>query len=158
MKRLRFYGMEKTYYAIESGYNSRLDELHAAILRKKLVHLDEYIANRRKIALRYDEELKDTLLQLPVELPNNKHAYYIYVVRHPDRTKIMEKLKEKGILLNISYPWPIHTMSGYEYLDYKVGDLPETELAAKEIFSLPMYPTLTYEEQSYVIEAIKEIL
>jgi aminotransferase EvaB len=158
MKRLRFYGMEKTYYAIEQGYNSRLDELHAAILRKKLLHLDDYIAKRREIALRYDEELKDTSLQLPVELPNNKHAYYIYVVRHPDRTNIMEKLKEKGILLNISYPWPIHTMSGYEYLDYKVGDLPETELAAKEIFSLPMYPTLTFEEQSYVIEAIKEIL
>jgi aminotransferase EvaB len=157
MKRLRFYGMEKTYYAIEHGYNSRLDELHAAILRKKLLHLNEYIANRRRIALRYDEELKDTPLQLPLELSHNKHAYYIYVVRHADRTNIMEKLKSKGILLNISYPWPIHTMTGYEYLGYKIGDLPETELAANEIFSLPMYPTLTYEEQSYVIEAIKEI-
>lgn len=158
MKRLRFYGMEKTYYAIEHGYNSRLDELHAAILRKKLLHIDDYIIKRRRIAKRYDEELKNTSLQLPTELPNNKHAYYIYVVRHPDRTLIMEKLKEKNILLNISYPWPIHTMKGYEYLGYKVGDLPETEKAANEIFSLPMYPTLTFEEQNYVIESIKEIL
>ena len=158
MRRLRFYGMEKTYYAIEHGYNSRLDELHAAILRKKLLHLDDYINSRRRIAKRYDEELKNTTLQLPAELPDNKHAYYIYVVRHPDRTFIMEKLKEKNIFLNISYPWPIHTMTGYEYLGYKVGDLPETEKAANEIFSLPMYPTLTFDEQSYVIEAIKEIL
>lgn len=158
MKRLRFYGMEKTYYAIEHGYNSRLDELHAAILRKKLLHIDEYINDRRRIAKRYDEELKNTSLQLPIELPENKHAYYIYVVRHPDRNKIMEKLKEKNILLNISYPWPIHTMTGYESLGYKVGDLPETEMAANEIFSLPMYPSLAFEEQSYVIETIKEIL
>jgi aminotransferase EvaB len=158
MKRLRFYGMEKTYYAIEHGYNSRLDELHAAILRKKLLHIDEYINNRRRIAKRYDEELKHTSLQLPVELPENKHAYYVYVVRHPDRNKIMEKLKEKNILLNISYPWPIHTMTGYEYLGYKVGDLPETEKAAKEIFSLPMYPSLSYDEQSYVINTLHSIL
>lgn len=158
MKRLRFYGMEKTYYAVEHGYNSRLDELHAAILRKKLLHIDEYINDRRRIAKRYDEELKNTSLQLPIELPENRHAYYIYVVRHPDRNKIMEKLKEKNILLNISYPWPIHTMTGYESIGYKVGDLPETEMAANEIFSLPMYPSLAFEEQSYVIETIKEIL
>lgn len=158
MRRLRFYGMEKTYYAIEHGYNSRLDELHAAILRKKLLHIDEYINNRRRIAKRYDQELKHTSLQLPVELPDNKHAYYIYVVRHPDRNEIMEKLKEKNILLNISYPWPIHTMTGYEYLGYKVGDLPETEKAGKEIFSLPMYPSLSYDEQSYVINTLHSIL
>ena len=158
MKRLRFYGMEKTYYAIEHGYNSRLDELHAAILRKKLLHIDEYINDRRRIAKRYDEELKNTSLQMPIELPENKHAYYIYVVRHPDRNKIMEKLKEKNILLNISYPWPIHTMTGYESLGYKVGDLPETEMAANEIFSLPMYPSLAFEEQSYVIDTLNDIL
>lgn len=158
MRRLRFYGMEKTYYAIEQGYNSRLDELHAAILRRKLLHIDEYINDRRRIAKRYDEELKNTSLQLPIELPGNMHAYYIYVVRHSERTLIMEKLKEKNIMLNISYPWPIHTMKGYEYLGYKFGDLPETEKAANEIFSLPMYPTLTFDEQSYVIKSIKEIL
>lgn len=158
MKRLRFYGMEKTYYAIEHGYNSRLDELHAAILRKKLLHIDDYIFNRRRIADIYNEELKNTSLQLPLELPENKHAYYIYVVRHPARNKLMEELKLRNILLNISYPWPIHTMKGYEYLGYKPGDLPETEKAANEIFSLPMYPTLSLDEQRYVIETIKEIL
>jgi aminotransferase EvaB len=157
MKRIRFYGMEKTYYAIEHGYNSRLDELHAAILRKKLVHINEYIENRRTIAKRYDDELKDTSLKLPIELEYNKHSYYVYVVRHPEREAIMNELKKRDIIVNISYPWPIHTMTAYDYLGYKEGDLPETEKAAKEIFSLPMYPTLSFDEQSYVIDAIKEI-
>ena len=157
MKRLRFYGMEKTYYAIEHGYNSRLDELHAAILRKKLTHINEYIDSRRAIAKRYDAELKNTSLKLPIELKYNKHAYYVYVVRHPDRETIMNELKKRDIIVNISYPWPIHTMSAYSYLGYKEGDLPETEKAAKEIFSLPMYPSLSFEEQSYVIDVIREI-
>jgi aminotransferase EvaB len=87
-----------------------------------------------------------------------KHAYYIYVVQHEKRDFILEELKKKEILLNISYPWPIHTMSGYEYLGYKEGDFQVTEKMAKEIFSLPMYPSLTDEEQITVCNALLEIL
>jgi len=159
MKRLRFYGMEKTYYSVEHGYNSRLDELHAAILRKKLTHINYYIDKRRSIAKRYDDALKNIPhLTLPVELPGNKHAYYLYVVRHPKRDEIIDILKENDIFVNISYPWPIHTMLGYQYLGYVEGDLPETEKAAREIFSLPMYPTLELEEQDFVIDVLKRIL
>jgi aminotransferase EvaB len=159
MKRLRFYGMEKTYYSVEHGYNSRLDELHAAILLRKLSHINEYIDARRSIAKRYDDSLKNiSNLTLPIELPGNKHAYYLYVVRHPQRDEIIEKLKANNILVNISYPWPIHTMTGYQYLGYAEGDLPETEKASREIFSLPMYPSLKHEEQSYVIDVLKRIL
>ncbi len=159
MKRLRFYGMQKTYYSVEHGYNSRLDELHAAILRKKLHHINTYIDKRRGIAKRYDEHLKNIPnLTLPIELAGNKHAYYLYVVRHPKRDEIIDKLKENNIFVNISYPWPIHTMSGYKYLGYSEGDLPETEKAAREIFSLPMYPTLELEEQDFVIDVLKRIL
>lgn len=157
MRRLRFYGMDKTYYAKEHGYNSRLDEMHAAILRKKLTHLDEYVSKRRVLAKRYDEKLLDTSLVLPVELEDREHAYYIYVVRHQERERVMAKLKERNIFVNISYPWPIHTMTGYEYLGYKQGDLPHTELVAEQIFSLPMYPSLTFDEQDYVIEQLCEI-
>ncbi len=157
MRRLRFYGAEKTYYAIEHGYNSRLDELHAAILLKKINHLDEYINRRRKIAAKYDEMLKNTNLILPLEADYGRHAYYIYVVRHPNRDYIMEELKKMNIHLNISYPWPIHTMTGYADLGYKVGDLPVTEKAAKEIFSLPMYPTLTDDQQNIVIDKLIEL-
>ena len=154
MRRLRFYGAEKTYYAIEHGYNSRLDELHAAILLKKIKHLNDYISRRRQIALQYNEMLKGTNLILPVEADYGRHAYYIYVVRHEKRDYIMQELKKRNINLNISYPWPIHTMTGYAYLGYKKDDLPITEKVANEIFSLPMYPSLTDEQQKYVVDEL----
>ena len=166
-QRLRFYGMEKKkmssghwngkYYSLEHGMNSRLDELHAAILLKKLNHLDEYILTRCKIAKRYDNELSSTSMILPRERLDNKYVYYVYVVKHPKRDLFIEKLRERDIHVNISYPWPIHTMAGYEYLGWKDGDLPITERYANEIFSLPMYPTLTNDEQTEVINAVKEI-
>lgn len=158
LRRLRFYGAEKTYYAIEQGYNSRLDEVQAAILLTKLPHLDEYVKRRREIAALYNELLKDTDLALPKEAEYGKHAYYLYVVRHPNRDQIMTALKDNDIFVNISYPWPIHTMTGYQYLGYMEGDFPQTESAAKEIFSLPMYPTLTNEEVCYVSDVLHKIL
>ena len=102
MKRIRFLGMEKKkmssghwngkYYAIEHGTNSRLDEVHAAIMLKKLPYLDEWINRRREIANRYNKELKDFDIELPIEHPDNKHAYYIYVVAHPERERIMSSI------------------------------------------------------------------
>lgn len=151
LRKLRFYGMEKTYYSNGEGYNSRLDEMHASILLKKLTHLNEYIDRRRYLAKRYNGMLVDTSLVLPQELTVCKHAYYLYVVRHPERNKIMEELKNRNIHVNISYPWPIHIMTGFRNLGYEEGSLPVTERIAKEIFSLPMYPSLTEEEQDYVI-------
>lgn len=158
LRRLRFYGMEKTYYAEEHGYNSRLDELHAEILRRKLQRLDGYIARRRELARRYDERLADTPLILPQTAPGNLHAYYLYVVRHPRRDDILEGLKARDIFVNVSYPWPIHTMRGYSTLGYREGDLPHTEAAAKEILSLPMYPSLSDEEQDVVCDALHQIV
>ena len=158
LRRLRFYGAEKTYYAIEHGYNSRLDEIQASILLTKLPKLDKYVDRRREIAALYNELLADTDLILPIEADYGKHAYYLYVARHPKRDQILEKLHNHNIWVNISYPWPIHTMTGYQYLGYKLGDLPETEAAAKEIFSLPMYPSLTNEEVKYVSDALHQIL
>ncbi|MHC1791704.1 DegT/DnrJ/EryC1/StrS family aminotransferase [Solidesulfovibrio sp.] len=158
LRKLRFYGMEKTYYALEDGYNSRLDELHAAILRGKLTHLPAYIARRRELASRYDAALADTALTLPATAPGNEHAYYLYVVRHPRRDAVMAGLKQRDVNVNISYPWPIHTMTGYAHLGYTAGDLPVTEQAAREIFSLPMYPSLTDAEQDTAIAALRETL
>jgi dTDP-3-amino-2,3,6-trideoxy-4-keto-D-glucose/dTDP-3-amino-3,4,6-trideoxy-alpha-D-glucose/dTDP-2,6-dideoxy-D-kanosamine transaminase len=157
VRRLRMYGTEKQYYAEEHGYNSRLDELHAAILLLKLRRLDGYIARRRELAARYDRLLAATPLQLPQTQPRSAHVYYLYVVRHPARDRIMQELKARDIVVNISYPWPIHTMRGYAQLGYQEGSLPVTEQAAREIFSLPMYPTLTDAEQDRVCEALHEI-
>jgi dTDP-3-amino-2,3,6-trideoxy-4-keto-D-glucose/dTDP-3-amino-3,4,6-trideoxy-alpha-D-glucose/dTDP-2,6-dideoxy-D-kanosamine transaminase len=150
--------MEKTYYSVEHGYNSRLDELHAAILLEKLKHLDEYILKRKSIANTYNRSLMNTGLILPKILEGNDHSYYLYVCRHKKRDFIIEELKKRKIFVNISYPWPIHLMDGYKYLQYKEGDLPATEQAAKEIFSLPMYPSLKKEEQETVIGCLLEIV
>ncbi len=158
LRRLRFYGAEDTYYALEQGYNSRLDEVQAAILLTKLPKLEDYVNRRREIASLYNERLKNTDLILPKELSYGRHSYYLYVVRHPRRDMIISALKANQVFVNISYPWPIHTMTAYAYLGYKEGDLPETEAAAREIFSLPMYPTLTDEEVDYVCEQIISIL
>tara|TARA_B100000965_G_scaffold322862_1_gene284462 strand:+ start:449 stop:1573 length:1125 start_codon:yes stop_codon:yes gene_type:complete len=169
MQRIRFLGMERKkmssghwngkYYAVEHGTNSRLDEVHAAILLKKLPYLDEWINRRRQIAERYNRELKDTNLELPKEHKDNKHAYYIYVVAHKDRDQIMKSLTEKNIHLNISYPWPIHIMDAYKHFVCSTCDcLTKTEDMAKKIFSLPMYPTLTDDEQGEVIKELKKII
>lgn len=157
LHRLRYYGAEKTYYAEEHGFNSRLDELQAALLLTKLPKIEQYISRRREIAALYQEGLADSGLILPKEAPHNHHAYYLYVVRHPRRDEIIEYLRQENIHVNISYPWPIHTMKGYQYLGCHEGDLPQTESAAKEIFSLPMYPSLENEEVKRVIEVLKGV-
>ena len=158
LRRLRFYGAEQTYYAIEHGYNSRLDEVQAAILRTKLQRIEQYIERRREIAQMYNALLADTSLTLPAETGNGRHVYYLYVVRHPNRDKILTQLREKGIFLNISYPTPIHLMEAYKHLGGSVNSLPNTENAAREIFSLPMFPSLTDDEVMRVASALKEVL
>lgn len=158
LRRLRYYGMHEEYYAEEHGYNSRLDEVHAEILNFKLGRLDDYIAARRDHAARYERLLADVDLKLPGTAEGNVHAYYVYVVRSPDRDRLLEELTRRGIELNVSYRWPIHTMRGYVGLGYSEGDFPRAEEAAREIFSLPMYPALTEEDQDTVCAALSELL
>ncbi len=158
LRRLRMYGTDGSYYAEEHGYNSRLDELQAAILLRKLGRLDGYIARRQALAHRYDTQLAGSGLTLPVTAPGNTHAYYLYVVRHAERDRILRELAARDIHLNVSYPWPIHTMRGYASLGYAEGSLPATEAAAREIFSLPMYPMLTDAEQDEVCDALRAVV
>ncbi|SDH93963.1 aminotransferase EvaB [Sinosporangium album] len=160
LRRLRYYGMEESrYYVVQTpGQNSRLDEVHAEILRRKLGRLDDYIAARRLAADRYAGALAGTDVVTPVLAPGNDHVYYVYVVRHPRRDKIIERMKAYDISLNISYPWPVHTMTGFAHLGYAKGSLPVTEEVADEIFSLPMYPSVLGEDQEKVIDALREIL
>ncbi|MFC9087293.1 DegT/DnrJ/EryC1/StrS family aminotransferase [Nocardiopsis dassonvillei] len=159
LRRLRYYGMEERYYVVDTpGHNSRLDEVHAEILRRKLRRLDDYVAGRQAVARRYAEALGDSGLELPRVAVGNDHVYYVYVVRHPQRDRIIEELKRYDILLNISYPWPVHTMSGFDHLGIARGSLPVTERLADEIFSLPMYPSLPERVQDRVIEALLEVL
>ncbi|MGC4864930.1 DegT/DnrJ/EryC1/StrS family aminotransferase [Micromonospora sp. DT53] len=164
LRQLRYYGMDKVYYVVRTpGHNSRLDALQAEILRTKLRRLDTYIAGRQAAARRYAEGLGDLTgpggLTLPAVADGNEHVYYVYVVRHPQRDQIMERLAQRyDIQLNISYPWPVHTMSGFAKLGYAAGSLPVTERLATEIFSLPMYPSLPGDVQDKVIGALREVM
>ncbi|MEW9520530.1 DegT/DnrJ/EryC1/StrS family aminotransferase [Streptomyces tubercidicus] len=159
LRRLRYYGMEERYYVDAlPGHNSRLDEVQAEILRRRLRRLDGYIAARRAVAARYQEALSDTSLVLPAIEPGNDHVYYLYVVRHPRRDTIIERLRDYDIHLNVSYPWPVHTMAGFAHTEAAKLSLPVTERLAGEIFSLPMYPSLATERQDRVIESLRAVL
>jgi aminotransferase EvaB len=158
LRRLRAYGTEGTYYAEEHGYNSRLDELQAEILRRKLPRISRYIAARRALARRYDEQLRGLGLTLPLAPPERGHVYHLYVVRHPARDAIVKGLAARDITVGIHYPWPIHRMRGYAALGYGEGSLPVTEQAAREIMSLPMYPMLTTSDQDRICAALREVV
>jgi aminotransferase EvaB len=163
VRRMHYYGMEDRYYVVKvPGHNSRLDELQAEILRRKLRRLDEYIAGRRAVAEHYEEALADLTgpggLELPRTAARNDHVYYVYVVRHPQRDEILERLKAFDIELNVSYRWPVHTMTGFQHLGYRKGSLPVTERLADQIFSLPMYPSLPRDLQDAVISALRKVL
>ena len=156
-KKLRKYGMSKNYYSELHGINSRLDEIQAAILNFRLTKLNSNIIKRRKIAKIYNDNLKTDSLTLPIENSGNYHSYYVYVVRHPKRKKIMNYLMDNGIFCNISYPFPIHSMRGYKYLKVKNDDLKNTNKLSKEIFSLPMYPELSTVKLEKVINILNKL-
>jgi len=168
VRRLRFYGQDKTipqvvhtrYAALEHGYNSRLDELQAALLLAKLPHIGHYIERRRHVAAMYDEQLSDASVGIthPTTIEGCRHAYHLYVARHPRRNDIISRMQEHGIQLGIHYPTPVHLMPAYKYLGYTQGMLPETERAAMEVFSLPMYPTLSDSDVCRVCKALKSVV
>ncbi len=152
---LRQYGWRERYVSEVAGWNTRLDELQAAILRVKLRHLDEDNDKRRKLAAIYDEQLAG-VVTLPIEAVNSRHVYHLYVIRHPQRAALMEFLRERGIGTAIHYPLPIHLQPAYCGRLGEAGSLPETERAAQEIISLPMYPELSADEVRTVTQAIRE--
>lgn len=149
---------ESKYYNYLIGYNSRLDALQAAILRKKLTHLDEFVEGRRKNATLYNAALKDTEYVTPLEDYNCEHSYYIYALKHPKAQKIMEKLKEAGISCGTYYPVPLHLQGAFAQLGYKEGDLPVTEELSRTTFAIPVFPELYDEERDYIIETLKNAL
>ena len=156
---IRVHGSKPKYYHHVLGYNSRLDELQAAILNVKFPHLNRWSAERRKRAAYYTERLNEKLsgvIQTPVEKEENYHVFHQYTLRVPKRDELQQYLKEQGIATMIYYPLPLHLQPVFKYLGYKEGDFPEAEKAAKEVLSLPMYPELKQEEQDYVIEKIIE--
>jgi len=140
LRMLRFYGQKKTYDSQFFGYNSRLDEIQAAILRVKLKHLDAWINARRRIAKLYNELISGAII--PMEKAGRKHAYHLYIVRVKRRDALMAYLKENGIGTGIHYPVPIHMQKAFSLQ----GRYATAERNAKDILSLPMFPELGEDE------------
>ena len=153
---LRNYGSEKRYYNEIVGYNSRLDELQAGLLRVKLEHIFELEEEREKIAQRYLNEIKNPLIQLPRIRENCSHVWHLFVIRVENREKFQKYLEENGIGSVIHYPIPPHLSEAYKYLRYREGDFPITENYAKTVLSLPLYNGMTKEELDYVIDIINK--
>jgi dTDP-4-amino-4,6-dideoxygalactose transaminase len=137
------------------GWNSRLDEIHAAILSVKLKHIDSFNDSRRARAAEYDNLLEDSGLKLPYQKPGYRHVYHLYVVETPERDDLQKFLDAKCITALTNYPIAIHEQEGFPF---GLGDpkpvLPETEKNSAQCLSLPIYPELTKEEAKYVADQV----
>ena len=153
-KIFRNYGSEKRYYNKVVGANSRLDEIQAGLLRVRLEHIQELTEERIAIAERYNRELKNDLIKLPVIIEGATCVWHQYVIRCEERNKLIDYLNQKGIGTIIHYPIPPHLAEAYQYLGHKKGYLPITEHMADTVLSIPMYNGMTEDEQSYVIDAL----
>jgi dTDP-4-amino-4,6-dideoxygalactose transaminase len=154
VKLLRFHGSreKKSFEAV--GYNSRLDELQAAVLRLFLGELDGWNRSRREAAARYEELGLGELCDLPADEPG--HVYHMYVVRSPERDRFHEALAAAGIGHASYYVTPLHLQPALRYLGWKEGSLPETEKAAAENLALPMWAGIPVETQERVVTVIRE--
>ena len=156
IRQLRNHGSQRRYHHEEVGFNSRLDELQAAILRVKLRHLDRWTERRRQIAAAYTAELAGTPLAPPAEPAGCRHVYHQYTVRAPERDRLHDALNAAGIRSMIYYPVPLHRQRAYAHLSYGEGSLPESERAARQVLSLPCYPQLTDGQVTAVVAGVRE--
>lgn len=156
---LRNYGSRIKYHNEVVGYNSRLDEFQAALLRVKLTRLDEWNARRRKVAGCYLQVLSG-LQQVTVPYVPDwaEPVWHIFVVRHPQRNVLQKALTEAGVGTMIHYPIPPHLQPAYDDLDWREGDFPLSERMAKEVLSLPMGPHISDNDLQSVIRGIHDAL
>ena len=156
IRRLRNYGSRAKYVHDEMGINSRLDEIQAAMLLTKLPGLDGKNARRREIAKRYNAGLAGLPgLVLPTVAPNNDPVWHLYVVRSPRRAKLQEELSRSSIGTMIHYPVPPHRQTAYANMD-RAARMPETDLAAAQVLSLPMWPEMSDDEVEQVVNQVRE--
>ena len=155
IRALRNHGsLKRSHHSM--GYNSRLDDLHAAVISVKLEKINEWNDRRREIAAMYTEGLKDTGLRLPTEKPGYRHVYHLYVIETERRDEMLKYINDAGIDAKTHYPIAIHQQEGYPWgkpADLNVS-LPLTERSAARVISLPMFPELTQAEVDYVIDTV----
>jgi dTDP-4-amino-4,6-dideoxygalactose transaminase len=156
LKMLRDWGAEKKYHHEIKGYNYRLESIQAAVLRVKLRHLEKWTEARRTLAARYDLLLQGSSYAPPRTSDDVRHVYHIYAIRSKSRSELQRWLQSQGIQTGIHYPTPVHLLPAFADLGYAAGDFPNSEAAAAEVLSLPMYPELTFEAQDQVVAALLE--
>jgi len=156
LKRLRVHGGLKTYYHDEVGYNSRLDALQAEVLRVKLPYLEKWSEGRRANATYYNDAFKDVPeVVTPFTDPKNVSIVNQYTIRAQKRDELQKHLNSRKIGNSIYYPLPLHRQPCFEYLGYKEGAFPQSELAAREVLSLPVFPELTRPQLDEVIDGVR---
>jgi dTDP-4-amino-4,6-dideoxygalactose transaminase len=161
LRALRNYGSEVKYHHPETGFNSRLDPLQAAVLGVKLAHLEAWNAARNVAAERYAQLLAPVAdVVVPRALPGNVHNWHIYAIRVPAKVRdgVMKALHADGIGAGLHYPVPIHLQGAFAHLGHKAGDFPVAERLASEMISLPMFPELTAAQQEQVVDALKKAM
>lgn len=158
LRRLRTHGWQVKYHPETIGYNSRLDEIQAAILRVKLRRLDLWNERRRVLAARYADLLKGLDLVLPAESPNAVHVYHLYVIRTIERDRLRAALTENGIENAVYYPQPLHFTDVFRARGIAAGSFPAAEQASRETLAIPLYPELTEQEQERVAGVIRRVL
>jgi len=159
VRRLRDHGQAARYQHDVIGYNGRLDALQAAILRVKLRALDAANAQRRKIALRYEEVLGDIPgVVLPRHPEHVLPVWHLYVIQVADRDRVRERLSAAGVETGLHYPTPVHLQRAYRYLGYQPGDFPISEQLTGTILSLPFHPELGEAQIAYVADCLRRAL
>lgn len=155
LRMLRVHGIEKRYYHDLHGFNSRLDEIQAAILRVKLPHLNQWNARRAEIAARYSAAFAKLPLQLPVTALGNTSIFHVYAVLSERRDALQKFLGENGVPVLIYYPLALHLQKVYADLNFRCGDFPIAEKISEQILPMPMYPELTDEQVDYVCDLVE---
>lgn len=154
VKTLRNYGSDYQYHNILEGYNSRLDEMQAGLLRVKLSHMDELIDNRRKIADRYLAEINNPKVELPKVADGCEVIWYVFVVKVDDQEGFREYLKENGVGSAVHFPKTPYEQPAMDYLGYKTGICPIGEKYCRQVVSIPMMDYMSDEEIDTVIRVI----
>lgn len=155
LRKLRDWGAEDKYVHQVKGFNARLDEIQAAILRVKLRRLDAWNRRRWQHAHAYAAALAGTRVTTPVERRDSSHVYHLYSVRVPERDRVRSELHAAGIRAGIHYPIPVHLQPAYSNLGHRPGDFPVAEQAADEVLSLPVYPELTSNAMERVVRTLR---
>jgi len=155
VRRLRQYGWDNNRESLSSGFNSRLDEIQATVLRVKLKYLSEDNEKRRQIAVQYDQAFRDLPITLPKHKEKQKHAMHLYVIECEERDKLLIHLREKNIGANLHYPLPVHQHKAYQKRIRGSDELPATEAFYKRHLTLPLFPELPQESIDWITDCIR---